>query len=297
MSQFRPLLCETVKDIYKLRYPLFGSVKLDGTRAHWFGKEFLSRRLKTIPNREVQAIFNRLPLPTGSDGELIWGDPTAPGVRRKTSSILRTKEASGAEIRFFVFDNFEAKGGFSERIAQVYDIEDKVIKLDQILIDNPEELLLFKDKCLNQGYEGVCLRQPDGKYKYGRSTLTEQYLLRIKPFSDANATIIGFEELLHNANEASFDERGYTKRSSHKENKIPMGCLGSFVCSLGSVIFNVGTGFTDKDRITFWRIRNNLLGKKINFKYQTSGGKSIAEGGTGMGPPYVFLDFVDEFNL
>jgi len=75
-----------------------------------------------------------------------------------------------------------------------------VIKLLPRVINSAEELDAFEAACLRDGFEGVMLRSPSGRYKFGRSTLKENLLLKLKRFEDAEAQIIGFEELSHNAN-------------------------------------------------------------------------------------------------
>ena|SRR3990167_5054389 len=275
MNQFRTLLGAKVDDIEKLHYPLFASTKLDGIRAHWFGKEFLSRTLKAIPNRNLQTLFSGLKIPEGLDGELIIGEPNDPNVYRSTNSVLMSHYSAVDTVRFFVFDNYCAIGNFYRRAESLYDIPPFIVKLDQVLVSTPTELADFEENCLRQGYEGVCLRAPEGKYKFGRSTLSEQYLLKLKRFSDAEATVVGFEELLHNANKAILDERGYTKRSSHQDNKVPMGILGSLVVRMGEMQFNIGTGFTESERVEYWKGRNNLLGHLAKFKYMKHGMKNV----------------------
>lgn len=275
MTQFRPMLGGKIEDFAKLKFPLFASIKLDGVRAIWYGKEFMSRTLKTIPNRSIQASFSKLGLPSGWDGELIMGEPNASDVYRKTVSSVMSihgvtsigyREGGLPWVRFFVFDNCEVTGGFADRIATVSDIGTEVVKLDQLLIENLEQLLALEERTLREGYEGLILRSPMGAYKNGRSTFREQYMLKLKRFTDAEATVVGYEELLHNSNDLRRDERGYAKRSSHQENKVPMGVLGSLVCECNGIRFNIGTGFTGAERAQLWGERELLVGRLAKFK-------------------------------
>jgi DNA ligase 1 len=281
MSQFRPLLGAKVDDLTKLRFPLFASPKLDGVRAIWYRNEFLSRTLKTIPNRELRAkmaaafsILGYGPM-SGWDGELIYGEPTASDCYRKTNSAVMTIHGSADRIRFFVFDNCEARGGFWERMNTYDDILPHVVRLDQILMEHVDELLAYEEVALRDGYEGVVLRAPEGVYKHGRSTLREQYMLKLKRFTDAEATCVGFEELMHNANAAKSDERGYTKRSSHVEGKVPMDTLGALVCEMGGSEFRIGTGFTQSERDSIWRNQGEHRGKLVKFKHLAIGSKDL----------------------
>lgn len=289
--QFRPLLGAKLEeqDLYRLRFPLYASPKLDGIRAIWYGSEFLSRTLKTIPNRGVQRAFAGEDLQSGWDGELIVGDPTTDPYRRTESKVM-TIQGDAQDVTFFTFDNCEATGGFSDRIRTLADRGSKVVVLPQRLVSNLDELLRVEEEHLREGYEGLVLRAPSGPYKYGRSTLREQYLLKLKRFTDAEAIIVDFEELLQNANTAESDERGYTKRSGHQENLIPMGVLGAFVVSMGTIQFNIGTGFTPKERSEYWRGRDRLKGRLVKFKHFAKGSKDK--------PRHpVFLGFRDPIDM
>ena len=270
---FRPLLGEKLGDIKKgrtveadlaiLRLPLYGSFKLDGWRGGWETLEFMTRHRKTIPNRNLQAMFSRIDLPTGWDGEIIVGDPYGDGVFKRTDKFCKAQLATTPlPIRFFVFDNYEAPGGFSKRLETLYDIHPLVVKLDQILLDTVADVLALEAKALALGYEGLVLRDPEGRYKQGRSTLREQYLLKLKRFIRFQATVTGFNERMHNANEAFDNELGYTKRSSHQENKIPMNTLGSLNCiNDAGVEFSV-SGFTAAMAKEIWTNQNKYLGKR-----------------------------------
>lgn len=273
---FRPLLGAKVENVYDLRYPLFASFKLDGIRAGWEGKELISRTRKTIPNRNLQKIFVDLGIPTGLDGELIVGEPNASDVYRKTNSYCMSHAKTTTEpVRFFVFDNYEQSGQFYQRYELLPEILPVVVRLDQHLVANSEELLEFEENAIALGYEGVVLRSPDGIYKQGRSTLREQYLLKLKRFTDAEATVVGFEMLLHNENEAVLDERGYTKRSTHIANKVAGNTLGALVCLLYNREFRIGTGFSQSDRDEIWRNRDQYLGQLVKFKSFPVGVKDL----------------------
>jgi len=264
---FRPILGAGVKYLGSLRYPLLASFKLDGIRAIWWGKEFISRTCKAIPNRSLQEAAVSLNIPSGWDGELIYGEPNDAAVYRNTIHSVMSKHGPIDKLRFFVFDNCEDSRCFADRNQALHDVPPLVLKLDQMLVHSPEEVLAYEERALDKKYEGLILRSPTGPYKQGRSTLREQYLLKLKRFADAEAEIIDFEELLHNANEATLDERGYTERSSHAENKVPMGILGAIVCRMEGVVFRIGTGFSQNDRRTIWRDRDRYLGKLAKFKF------------------------------
>jgi len=288
---FRPMLGAPVNDMAALRFPLLASFKLDGIRAIWWGKEFLSRTLKTIPNRALQQLaaqklFN---LPRW-DGELICGEPYGPGVYNRTIRAVMTEHAAAEGIRFFVFDNADSSGGFEQRNHSVHYVHGLVERLLQYQVGSLSQLLKLEETALAEGYEGLVLRHPAGTYKPGRSTFREHGMLKLKRFHDGEAIVVGFEELLRNENPAVLDERGYTKRSSHQENKIPGGLLGALVCRLDDREFRIGTGFTESQRVQIWACQSHFLGKLAKFKSFPIGVKDL--------PRHpVFLGWREEIDL
>ena len=291
-TQFRPMLGARVESHAQLRFPLLASPKLDGIRAIRYGPEFYSRTLKTIPNRAVAELFKPLAeVINGWDGELISGDPTAPDVYRRTNSQLMRINGRADDVRFFVFDYIaRPELPFADRNSALDDLYPLVVKLDQRIIRDEAELADYESSILRQGYEGVILRAPTSRYKFGRSTLREQGMLKLKNFTDAEATVIGFEELLHNANPAEIDERGYTKRSSHKQNKVPLGTLGALIADYDGTAFRIGTGFTQAERQQIWDNRDQFNGRLVKFKYFETGMKDL--------PRHpVFLGWRDKIDL
>ena len=103
--------------------------------------------------------------------------------------------------------------------------------------------------------------------------------MKLKEFVDSEAKVIGFEEQLENTNEATIDELGHTKRSTHQENMVPKGTLGKFIVEeIGDTAwrgqtFPVGTGegLTAELRQEIWDNRDKYLGKIITYKYQSYG--------------------------
>lgn len=261
-------------DITKLKYPLLGSTKLDGLRALVKGGQLVSRTLKPIPNRYAQKLFAGLP--EGTDGELIVGDPTDDPFRRTDSAMMR--EDGEPDVRYYVFDNFMAPGAFVSRFAVVGELwnRTRVKIIEQQIIENPERLKAFELECLDAGYEGGILRSFEGPYKYGRSTLNEGYLLKLKRYEDSDAEVLGTYERLHNGNEATTDNLGHTARSSHKANKTGQGTLGGFFVRdvHSGVEFKVpSSAIKEGERKKLWKVRDSLVGKFLKYKFFPTGMK------------------------
>lgn len=270
---FKPMLAADA-DLDKLRFQLLASPKLDGIRAIVRDGVVYSRSNKPIPNKHVQAKFAYC---KHFDGELIVGDPTSKTVYRDTVSVVMSEDKPANEVSFYVFDHIKYPDVIYKRRAEEIDTEGKldVILHEQYEVDDLITLLMIEDMALNDGYEGLILRDPNAPYKMGRSTAREGYLLKLKRFMDSEALVIGFEERMHNGNEATTNELGRTKRSSHKANKSGRGDLGALVCRTSDgVEFNIGAGFTDDERARVWNDQGKYLGQLAKFKFFPVGVKT-----------------------
>lgn len=272
-NQFRPMLAGLAPaNTDQLSYPLYASPKLDGIRCVIREGQVLSRSLKPIANEFIQDSLRDLCELDDMDGELIVGDPTDKDVFNKSTSAIR-RATGEPDFVFHVFDLVLPDYSFMERWEELqrrYEViaHPRVSLLPQTLVECPMRLDEYEQWALSQGYEGVITRHPYGRYKFGRSTVKQEWLLKVKRFTDDEAEIIGFEELMHNDNEAVTNELGLTERSSHKENQVGMDMLGALVCrNTRGQIFGIGTGFTKEQRNNYWKARDSLLGETIKYKY------------------------------
>ena len=264
-ATFRPMLaCEA--DLEKLRFPLLASPKLDGVRAIVRDGIVFSRSNKPIPNVWLGNRFSHL---EHFDGELIVGEPTSATCYRDTVSGVMSFSGK-PDVTFYVFDHIGSiTSPYRHRAENLHAKKHKSVKvLIQTEIATLDELMVYEQDIVEQGYEGAILRDPNAPYKMGRSTAKEGYLLKMKRFMDAEAVVIGFEERMHNGNEATISELGRTKRSSHKAGKSGRGDLGALVCRTAEgVEFNVGTGFDDSERAAIWANRDQFIGRLAKFKF------------------------------
>jgi DNA ligase-1 len=144
-----------------------------------------------------------------------------------------------------------------------------------VTIHNLDEMDVFEQKCIDEGFEGIMIRSVNGPYKLGRSTENEGYLLKLKRFEDSEAEVLELVEKLRNDNEATKDNTGHTKRQTLQENMTPMNTLGAMVVKdvRTGVKFNIGSGFDDLLRETVWKDKANYVGKTIKYRHQPSGAK------------------------
>lgn len=294
---FSTMLAGKVKNASDLHYPLLASPKLDGVRCHIIDGTAISRNLLKFRNPGVQKKFGKVKL-NGLDGELMVGDPTHPEAFRQTG-LLNSLGGDCSKVKLFVFDDFsQPNASFIARLERAHRrIESYKLDFAPVehrMLNDGDQLLEYEADCLSRGYEGVMVRSLEGRYKYGRSTTREGWLLKLKRFEDSEAVIDDAEELMHNANEKTLMRKGKLVRNSKKEGKIGMDTLGAVNCRDihdGRPV-DVGSGFTAAERAALWRLHKEgkLIGKVIKYKHFPSGGKDK--------PRFpIFLGFRDEIDL
>jgi DNA ligase-1 len=214
------------------------SEKLDGVRAYWDGTRFISRLgNQFFAPTWFTAHFPKVPL----DGEL-WGGRK---LFQKTVGIVKRQDESAAwkELKYVVFDAPSHGGVFEERVAF---IEETVGRLgiewleacEHARCESVDQLKAELARVEALGGEGLMCRQPKSPYVAGRSST----LLKVKSFHDTEARIVD-----HVAG-----------MGKHK------GRLGSLLVELpDGTRFNVGTGFSDRERDD-----PPPIGAIITFRYQ-----------------------------
>lgn len=269
----KPMLAVDCGDTATLQYPLYATPKLDGIRCMKVGGCIVSRNFKPIPNTFIREKLEAI-LPEGADGEICLRDTKA--FNEVSSAVMR--ETGEPDFVYYMFDLY-GEQGYNNRMREMYRFVGgggTIIKpLYPETINNEAELLEYETYQLSEGYEGVMVRTGNSPYKFGRSTVKEGYLLKVKRFTDSEAIILGFVERMHNGNEATKDAFGRTERSSHKENMVPMNTLGALQVRdvKSGVEFEVGTGFSDALRKEIWDNKMDWRDSLIKYKSQKSGEK------------------------
>lgn len=277
---FRPMRAGDLKgDLGRVRWPLYASLKLDGIRCVVRDGVALSNTLKPIPNRHIAAALRRGAF-EGLDGELIVGEPGGDPFRRTTSAVM--SRDGEPDFTYWVFDSHaHPSRTYNERLLTAERAvrtgnDPRVVLLPQRLISSADEALVLEREVLAQGFEGLMLREGRCPYKYGRSTLTEQALLKLKRFADAEAEVLAVIERQTNTNPAHRNALGLLERSHHKDNRRPTGTLGAVrVRGLNGpyagVEFEVGSGFTDEERAAFFKKPPRF----IRYRYFPTGTKDL----------------------
>jgi len=122
-----------------------------------------------------------------------------------------------------------------------------VVGHELVDLDTEAGAVRFKEinqKAIDGGYEGIMIKDPDAGYECKRSVAW----LKLKPFIEVSLSVVAVEE-------------GTGKN---------VGKLGAFVCEGvddgKSIKVNVGSGFTDSNRDSFWDSRDKLLGNVVEVR-------------------------------
>ena len=285
----KPLLAGKF-DSEKAKFPYAATPKIDGIRFLMVGGAALTRSFKPIRNEYLQKILSSN-LPEGIDGELTSGSTF-----QECSSIMRIK--GEPDFKVWIFDFVNPKGEvkpYKERMDELRKFENFNIPSYEILfpkiVSNQEQIDQLMINNLNAGYEGLMLRDPNGIYKFGRSSVKENILLKVKEFMDDEAEIIAFREKMVNTNEGLKDNFGRTKRSSCQDGLKPSGTLGGFILRNSEGLeFSCGSGLNDALRDEIWKNKSKYLGKLVKYKFMSKGIKDL--------PRHpVFMGFRDETDL
>lgn len=268
-------------------FPILASPKIDGIRFTAVNGEAQSRSGRRLPNEAFQDLFKNRRLDF-MDGEVVVGfDPACTNAANgtlfnRTQSAIMTSSGNPI-ISLHVFDFIlNPMAPFEKRTAAAkYFVEgtkepefEYVKYVEHATLHTPAEVVKYEEEALLAGYEGIMLRSPNAPYKFGRSTLKQQGLIKIKRFKDDEATVIGFEALERNTNPIVRDVFGLAKRSSHKEGKVPDNLLGKLLVEHKTYgRFSIGSGFDVATRELVWFNQAEYLGRLVTFKYQPHGTK------------------------
>lgn len=213
------------------------SEKLDGVRAVWTGKMFVSRLGNRFP--VPRSIVESLPEGVQIDGELWAGR----GNFQDAVSIVKnaSEDRGWHKITFRAFDLPKLSAApfeIRQNNLRAYDNLGfiRVVKQHKCMgLKHLTDTLKALEK---RGGEGLMLREPKSFYERKRSST----LLKVKSFHDAEARVIG-----HTPGQGKHEGR-----------------LGALVCETkrGNV-FEIGTGLTDYEREHPPR-----KGSWITFRYQ-----------------------------
>lgn len=197
-------------------------------RSYVLDGEIVSRSFQDLMKQvhrkdDVQAgdarlcLFDILPLVEFKQGKSVMG-------QRRRSEFLNN------------FKNIFADSGCIEIIPQIE------VNLDEFM--GEIEYKDYNKKAIDDGFEGIMIKDPDAKYECKRSVAW----LKQKPFIEVSLAVTAVEE--------------GTGRNQGK--------LGALVCEGvddgKKIVVNVGSGLTDDQREEFWVAKDSLIGQVVEVR-------------------------------
>lgn len=166
------------------------SEKLDGVRGYWNGRQLISRGGQVIA---APAWFIAGWPATPMDGEL-WAGRGRFSHAQSTTAQVVANDAAWRQMHFMVFDMPAAPGSFDQRLTLLQRTVSAIAQpwvqaVEQRKLSSESELQQWLTHVVKSGGEGLMLHKASAPYRSGRS----DDLLKLKPFDDAEAQVIGYK--------------------------------------------------------------------------------------------------------
>ena len=162
------------------------SEKMDGIRAYWDGKKFISKNGKCI---FVPSKFSKGLPSVALDGEIWMGR----GTYEKLTSLLKSNISNSAidkwnEVGYYIFDLPSSSAPYEERLDKLQNLQlpTHVHLVKSIRCNDFKHLNLYLDEILNGGGEGIILREPNSIYTVG---LISSSFLKLKRIDDTEVIL------------------------------------------------------------------------------------------------------------
>jgi len=325
MKTFKPLKAPNEKtNLNEIKYPLLASTKLDGVRSEFVKDKMLTCSLKNIQNKQLNEKFedirkysekNNLIL----DGEIYehvipfqfivscvmtqdyndkkaikkWGE-----LCHKHNYFVSREEVFNC-LKFYCFDCVKGDNFDKPYIERIQDYEEITIfpklmtHVEQRIVNNKVEVESYFEEVLNKGYKGLILRDFKGRYKFGRGTLKEGIIFKIKPWITIDAQIIGVVQstTVDSNAEKKINELGRSVTSKKKDDRILIEKASAFIVLFNGQEVRPTLKMNDEEKKEVWENKENYIGKWVEYKYLEVGMK---KGGLPRHP--VFKRFREDKN-
>jgi DNA ligase-1 len=247
-----PMLAQDyTKHKHKIQFPCYVQPKLDGYRAIYKDGEMWSRQGNAF--EIVRHQFEHLKdIPYILDGELYSSTLKFEelGVLRKTASKMNSNDKEMLrKIDYYVYDIADTNLVFEERLKILKSLKGKYPKLVVVntnLCERDKDVSNHHAKAIEDGYEGIMLRNVKGSYREKHRSYDLQ---KYKLFKDEEFEIIGFDK--------------------------EQGDLIVWVCKTQDErVFNVQSKGTKSERKDLYKRATGFIGKRLwvqFFEYTADG--------------------------
>jgi len=300
VKKFSPILAPNDQpNLDEINYPILASYKLDGIRCIFYKGEILSRSLKPIQNKQLKEKFEPIRKYTEDNDCILDGEIYSPKLTfQEITSFVMTQDFEDKKsikkfgkvvtipdhLIFYCFDMIENDNyleNYNNRLRNLQSLWNIFTpiynNIVQNVMENKEDINKYFERALEDGFEGLILRSFDGKYKFGRGTLKEGIIYKVKPFETFDAQITGIvqsTEVDPNA-EKKINELGRSVTSKKKDDRHLIEKASAFYVQYEGKELKVVLAMTDKEKEEVWKNRKNYIGRWIEYKGMKIGAKDV----------------------
>ena len=228
-TEILPMLANKWEDRQKyISEPFYVQPKLDGVRLIVSNKGCFSRTGKPVEG--VDHLARGL-----KDGEYLDGECYAPN--KTFEEITSMFKMNPQSLEFHIFDYFDTNRpnlAFEERKTR--------ITVDTFRVDKKSEVQGYHDLFVNQGHEGIMIRDASSTYEIGKRS---NYLLKYKAFQTEEYEIVDVKE-------GTGREKG----------------AAIWVCKVGEHQFSAKPEGTLEVRKKYLQEKEKYIGKQLTVRYQ-----------------------------
>ena len=297
---FSPILAPNQEaNLDKIKYPILASYKLDGIRCLFYKGQILSRSLKPIQNKQLKEKFEPLRKYSENNNCILDGEIYSPTLTfQEITSFVMTQDFEDKKtvkkygevltipdhLKFYCFDSVREEKyeeEFYVRCLKTQLITDNFpllsVFVKQIDLYNKKEVKDYFRKALKDSFEGLILRDPNGRYKFGRGTLNEGLIYKVKPFRAFDAKITGVVQatkVVPNA-EKTINELGRSVTSKKKDDRVLIEKASAFNVLYEGKELKVTLAMTDEEKEVVWKNRGEFIGRTIEYKGLCIGMKDV----------------------
>jgi len=245
-------------DPSKVSYPVHVEPKFDGMRviaiSNAGGFNYFTRSGKTVDTipahitEELLALFGKIRECWGYSypAEEIMFDGELMGESfRETMKKARRKGATFEDARYYVFDvlpcshfealdtgpsmlTYHARRSLLEKAFEAVGNTKGIVLPPSYVVNSEAEVMQYYESMRARGLEGLIVKARNGLYRGARHS----DWMKLKECETLDLPVVGCEE-------------GTGKYA---------GSLGALIVNHNGVLVNVGTGFTDEDRVEIWEL-------------------------------------------
>lgn len=295
---FKPLLAPNQEvNLDEIIYPILASYKLDGVRIVFYKGQILTRSLKQLPNKQLRFKFEAIRKYTEDnqcilDGEIYSHELTFQEIIsfcmtqdfedkksvKKFGKVMTIPES----LKFYCFDMIiddDINLSFKTRINNIKfaHITLELLNIEQWSCFSKEDVENLFENALDNGYEGLILRDPNGRYKFGRGTIKEGIIYKVKPFRTFDTEVIGVVQAteVNEDAEKKTNELGRSVTSKKKGDRHLIEKASAFVVNYEDKELKVTLAMTDEEKEEVWRNKETYIGKWIEYKGMLVGSKDV----------------------